>query len=467
MNDIAVPEHRSPSAGLMHSASMVIPGVLSRMPSAQVESLARRLAEPRFGYLPEGLDFVVSLATNLHRHASSASPHVFATFARNLLINEFVRGGPSRDCVRARTGGYAPELVVVSPTMRCNLECTGCYSANYSTAGELTTVELDDLLCQVKEMGIYFVVVSGGEPFMRPDLMDLFARHDDVLFMVYTNGTLLARNGRARRLAALGNVVPCISVEGFAKDTDARRGKGVFSAILEAMAALRREGVLFGFSATPTRFNNELLVSDELVDFLVEQGCLLGWYFSYMPVGRNPDINLMPTPEQREYRRRRLKNLRRRKKIVLADFWCDGALVGGCLSAGKVYLHVNSTGAVEPCVFNQFSLDSIRDKRLVDIVDSPYFRYLRSRLTEIDNRLRPCPIIDRPQILRDSIDRFHPRPSQEGGEATVTTLAPEINRYARRLEAVMEPVWEKEYCGRCEVGTDFHIERPYCPRSSP
>ncbi len=444
---------------LLDPALQLLPKAFASLPPSAVERITRRLATPRFGYLPEGLDFIVSLVMGLHRQARTKSPQVLATFTRNLFLNAFVKSGPARQAVRDRNHGFAPELMVVSPTMRCNLKCTGCYSANYATADELKTNELDDLLMQAKGLGLYLVVVSGGEPFLHDDLLDLFAKHNDMVFMTYTNGTLLARNGRARRLAQLGNVLPCISVEGFEKETDERRGKGVFARILEAMAALREEGVIFGFSATPTRHNNELLVSDEFVDFYVDQGCFLGWYFNYMPVGRNPDVSLMPTPEQREYRRRRVQNLRKRKKIVIADFWCDGALVGGCLSGGNVYFHVNSRGGVEPCVFNQFSVDNIRDKRLVDIIESPYFSYIRGRITEMENPLRPCPIIDRPQILRDCVARFHPKPSQEGGEATITTLAPELNKYARRLQQVMDPVWEKEYCGRCEVGTEFHISR--------
>lgn len=435
------------------------PRAMGAVPTSLVERIARRLAAPRFGYLPEGLSFVVSLATGIHRESKRKSPRVAGVFARNLFVNAFVKSGAARDRVRERTGGYAPELMVVSPTMRCNLKCKGCYSARYATSDELTTEELDDLFRQAKGMGIYFVVVSGGEPYLREDLLDLFARHDDMLFMTYTNGTLLGRADRAAQLARLGNVVPCISVEGFEAETDARRGKGVFGQIMGAMDALRDAGVYYGFSATPTRANNELVVSDEFVDFYVEKGCFLGWYFSYMPVGRDPDLGLMPTPEQREYRRRRIISLRRRKKLILADFWCDGPLVGNCLSGGKVYFHVNSRGGVEPCVFNQFAVDNIRSKPLVEIIDSPYFRYIRGRLSEIDNPLRPCPIIDRPQILRDIVAKFHPTPSQQGGEATITRLAGELNRYARELQALMDPVWEREYGGRREVGTDFHIER--------
>lgn len=432
---------------------------LLSLPAPQLEGLVRRLFEPKFGYLPEGNDFLVSLVLGLRRRKAELRPSVISAFARNLFVNEFLRAAPRRYAMGKRTGGYAPQLMVVSPTMRCNLTCTGCYSANYPTQDELTTAELDDLLDQAKAIGIYFVVVSGGEPFLREDLMGLFERHHDMLFLVYTNGTLLDRDGRARTLARLGNVLPAISVEGFEAETDARRGQGVHRRILDAMATLRREGVLFGFSATPTRANSELLVSDELIDFYVQQGCFLGFFFQYMPIGRSPELSLMPTPEQREYRRRRIGHLRRKKPVLLADFWCDGALVDGCLSAGNEYFHVNSRGGVEPCVFNQFSVDNVRITRLADAIDGPYFRYLRGRLSEIENLLRPCPIIDRPQILRDAVAKFHPTCSQEGGDATITTLAGGLNDYARRLRALLDPVWVEEYHRRPEVGTDFHIER--------
>ncbi len=432
---------------------------LLRLPSGLLERIARSTLERRMSHLPEALDFVVSLVLGLQRRRGHLSAEVRSRFFRNLFGNEFMRGVPARHRVAARTGGYAPELMVVSPSMRCNLRCTGCYSGNYRTDDELTTAELDDLVRQVKELGIYFVVISGGEPYMRADLLDLFEKHNDVLFLTYTNGTLLDRDGRAERLARLGNVIPAISVEGFERETDARRGPGIHRRVLEAMAALRSAGVLFGFSATPTRSNNEVLVSDEFVDYYVEQGCFLGFYFQYMPVGRDPDLTLMTTPEQREYRRRRVRSLRQRKPILLIDFWCDGPLVDGCLSAAREYFHVNSRGGIEPCVFNQFSVDNIRTKPLAEAIDSPYFRYLRGRLSEIENRLRPCPIIDRPQILRDSVDRYHPVCSQAGGDATVTRLAPGLNDYARRLRVLVDAVWEKEYRRRTEVGTDFHIER--------
>jgi MoaA/NifB/PqqE/SkfB family radical SAM enzyme len=88
------------------------------------------------------------------------------------------------------------------------------------------------VLREAQEMGVYFVTVSGGEPFIRPDLLDIFAAHGDQYFQVYTNGTLIDRK-MAQTLSRLGNVLPAISVEGWEKETDARRGPGAFRKILK------------------------------------------------------------------------------------------------------------------------------------------------------------------------------------------------------------------------------------------
>jgi hypothetical protein len=266
-----------------------------------------------------------------------------------------------------------------------------------------------------------------------------------MIFMTYTNGTLIAERELAPRLAKLGNVIPCISVEGFEKETTARRGVGVWNRILTAMAALKQAGVIFGFSGTPTSLNNELIVSDEFIDFYVERGCMVGWYFSYMPVGRDPDLSLMPTPEQRLHRLRRIREIRASKSIVAADFWCDGPLVGGCLSAGRRYFHVNAQGGVEPCVFHQFHVHNIKDVSLKTALSSDYFKYVRQRNREVKNIYRPCPIIDRPQILRDALEKFHPTPSQEGAEKIKSILADGLDEYAVNLKKVMDPVWQEEF----------------------
>ncbi|RME24218.1 MAG: radical SAM protein, partial [Deltaproteobacteria bacterium] len=260
----------------------------------------------------------------------------------------------------------------------------------------------------------------------------------------YTNGAIIAEKKLAGKLAELGNVIPCVSVEGFEEETDARRGKGTHKKIRKAMRMMKEAGMLFGYSATPMRHNNELLCSDKFVEYYMDLGCNIGWYFNYMPVGRDPDLSLMPTPAQRLHRYHRIRAIREKYGILAADFWCDGALVGGCLSGGRTYFHVNASGGVEPCVFHQFSVDNINEKSLLECLNSDYFREIRKKLREVENPLRPCPIIDNPQMLRHFVKKYNPKPSQPGGDALLYgELAKGLDEYAAEMKRIFDPVFEQ------------------------
>lgn len=419
--------------------------IISLVPDKVFEAFVSQQLHRNLNY-PDGADFLTKALVLFKKRYSSLHPNVRKAFAEAFIYNEMIEGVKRRKEVEKILGlASSPSTMVISPTMRCNLKCVGCYSGNYRREDKISPKELDRIITEAKEqLGIYFVVVSGGEPFIRDDILDLFDKHSDVFFMTYTNGTLIYDRKLAPKLAELGNVMPCISVEGFSEETDSRRGKGTFKKIIGAMSQLRNEGVLFGFSATPMRHNNELIVSDEFVDFYTNLGCFLGWYFNYMPVGRNPDLNLMPTVEQRLYRYNRVRELRKTKDIVLADFWCDGALVGGCLSAGRAYFHINAEGGIEPCVFNQFWVDTVFDKPLIEALNSAYFRFLRSKLAEVDNPLRPCPIIDRPEITREAWQKFKPNVSQKGGDKLFSEFVKPLDEYSQKMQEVFDPIWEKD-----------------------
>ena len=393
--------------------------------------------------MPDGRAFILKLAHEIKSHWHSLHPNVRRRFVNNLFGNVMLFSGDKHKAVIKKLGDW-PAIMVVSPTMRCNLACKGCYSANYNREDAISTERFDRLLTECEELGIYFVVVSGGEPYLRRDLLDMFEKHHDIEFMTYTNGTIISKKHLAPRLAELGNVIPCISVEGFEEETDARRGKGVYKHVMNAMDELREAGVIFGFSATPMRHNNDLLVSDEFIDYYISKGAMIGWYFSYMPVGRDPNLDLMPTPEQRLYRMHRIREIRSTKPIVAADFWADGELSGGCLSGGRVYFHVNASGGVEPCVFQQFSVDNILEKPLIETLNSPYFRNMREQIAKFDNPLSPCPVIDHPEVLRDSVRRFHAKPAQPGADRLLDEdIAKGLDKYAADLKKVMDPEFAK------------------------
>ena len=392
----------------------------------------------------EERDFLENLLVNLKKASSRMAPSVRNKVVMNLINNAMIQGQPKRKAFTEKYGITPPNHLVISPTMKCNLKCYGCYAWQYSKKEDLPYDVCNRIIDEANAIGIYFFVITGGEPFVWPQLYDFLSRHNDSFFQIYTNGTAID-DEVAKRLAELGNAIPCISVEGFEKETAARRGDQTWGKIMNAMDALNRNGVLFGYSVTATRENNDLVVSDEFVDFFVNKGCFVGWYFNYIPIGREPNLDLMPTPEQRDYRRKRIIEIRKTKNIIVADFWNDGNLVNGCMAGGKNYLHINVNGDVEPCVFVHFAADNIKEKSLAEVITSPFFMAFRKRQPFNENHLRPCSIIDNPHVLRDIVAETGAYATHDGAETVVTDLAKQLDDYSCAYGRIADKVWNEEY----------------------
>ncbi|MGZ3512674.1 MAG: radical SAM protein [Thermodesulfobacteriota bacterium] len=359
----------------------------------------------------------------------------------NVIVNQLLVGTNRRKAFEVEKGFYPPDAMLISPTMRCNLNCYGCYSGAYSQE-DLPYEVLDRLMGECKEMGIHLVLITGGEPFLRKDLFDLFEKHDDMMFQIYTNATLID-DRMVERFVALGNVAPAISLEGLREETDGRRGKGQFDRIVKVMDRLREAGIFFAVSTTQTSQNSDVLMSDAFINFLLEKGCILLWNFHYVPIGRNPGLSLMATPEQRNRMRERLAHFRATKPMLFVDFWNDGCLTQGCIAAGRKYFHVNARGDVEPCVFCHFASDNIKEKSLAEALNSPLFREIRSHQPFSENYFRPCLLIDHPQQGREFALHLAKYFTHEGAEQLFTDLAQAIDGYSEAYGAIAEAAWEK------------------------
>jgi MoaA/NifB/PqqE/SkfB family radical SAM enzyme len=289
------------------------------------------------------------------------------------------------------------------------------------------------------DMGVYLFTLLGGEPFMWDGLLDFAAENKDAYFQVYTNGTLLDHD-TIDELAAIGNIAPMLSLEGSPELTDERRGEGVHEQVMEIMDRLGEAGVLFGYSSTVTRRTWRALLSDEFVDPLIAKGALLAWHFLYMPVGRDPDTSLMLTPQERNEFRVGIHRIRDTKAIFPIDFWGDAPWVHGCI-AGKHYMHINSEGWVEPCIFTHFATDNIRDVSLMEAFNSPFFNEIRSRQPFNHNLLMPCMWIDNPTQAREIMHVTGARPTHPGGDVMITDLQDELDQYAEKVDHLYSPIW--------------------------
>jgi len=375
-------------------------------------------------------------------------PNVRDKMVMNFMIKYILMGPKVREDFQKKEGIPSPATIVISPTMRCNLRCIGCYAGDYSKKDDLPIEYVDKVITEGKEIGTYFYVISGGEAFVRDDMLDIYKKHNDAAFMIYTNGTFIDRD-MAFKLQELGNVAPAMSVEGFEKETDARRGKGVWKKVMQAMDNCREAKLLYGFSITPTKFNTEMVYSDELMKILAEdKGCSFGWYFTYIPIGRNPDVGLMQTPEQRLYGWRRVNYLRNKYPVFIGDFWNDGMHVNGCIAGGRQYLHVNSRGDYEPCVFQHEATHNVRNTSLREALGSPLFRKIREeqkRPIFVNNRMKPCMIIDHPEILREVVKETGAYPTHGNAQTVLTKCAAHLDQYSKEYGELSQPFWEKVY----------------------
>ncbi len=368
---------------------------------------------------------------------------------------------------RAETGMRAPSFLLLSPGKACNLHCTGCYADSDGQRKALDWSIVDRMIEEAKTLwGARFFVISGGEPFAYRSegkgILDLIEKHSDCFFMAYTNSTLIDKP-ISQRLSKAGNLLLCISVEGWKARTDERRGVGVFDKILAAMSLLRQDGVPFGISLTGTRYNYEEILSDEFIDFFMQQGALFAWLFQYMPIGRAFTLDLMVTPQQRAWMWHRSWEIIRQRRFFMADFWNHGTVCDGCLSAGGHgaggYFYVDWNGAVSPCVFVPYSPVNIKDVyahggTLNDVWKDPFFQSLRDWQLDYKskqrNGLAPCPNRDHHDELEKLLREYEPDPTDSNAAETLTDpgYTAGLVAYNREFEAITGDIWENHYVHR-------------------
>jgi MoaA/NifB/PqqE/SkfB family radical SAM enzyme len=405
----------------------------------------------------------------LLRIAERLADKPLRTVFENLFINEMVEGQRVRRAFQAREGFEAPVTLVINPTMACNLRCEGCYSFKMPRKG-MDYGLLSRVLHEAWEMGTRFITVSGGEPLIYRHLFRMLEEFDGMTFMSYTNATLIDE-AMADRIASAGNLLPAISVEGFGAETDRRRGAGVHDRALRAMQLLRERGVMFGFSATPTRHNSDTIASDPFIDYYLDKGVLFGWMFQYLPLGKDPNLSLMATPEQRERLRAKTKEWQLSRPLFIGDFWNDGACVGGCLSANR-YCYITAEGKVQPCTFVHFYTHDLHQHTLTEVFRSEFFRAIRRRQPYSRNLLRPCKVIDKPEVLRRVVAECGAKPSYPGAETILEdpVVRGHLDAYAGRWREIADEVWRgpdyndgrsvlTPFLGRIDVNEHFYSMR--------
>lgn len=293
-----------------------------------------------------------------------------------------------------------PAFLIASITSQCNLHCAGCYARSLDVCSDDTPVqqlsgeEWGRIFREAADLGVSFILLAGGEPLVRRDVLLQAAEVKDILFPVFTNGTLFSE-----RTVALfdenRNLAPVLSIEGDALLTDSRRGDGVYEKLIEGMQRLKEKKILFGASITVTNENLEEITSLEFITQLKNQGCKVVIFVEFVPT--NPELERLALSEaEQDMLRENINALRASiDKMEFIAFPGDEKNTGGCIAAGRGFFHINSHGGAEPCPFSPYSDVNVRDGSLLDAMQSPLFTALRAGDILMDDHSGGCVLYEK------------------------------------------------------------------------
>jgi MoaA/NifB/PqqE/SkfB family radical SAM enzyme len=276
-----------------------------------------------------------------------------------------------------KRGVHVPPVMIVSVTRRCNLRCAGCFvhAQGRPVGQEMSGQELRNVVAEARDLGVSMVALAGGEPLTRPEILDITGEHPEIIFLLITNGSLLSDDILAR-LQIQRNVIPLLSLEGFEDETDCRRGGGAYRAARQAMERMRQRRMFFGTSVMVTRHNFALVTGRAFAHDLVERGCRLFFYVDYVPIQPGTE-HLIPNDAQRRAESLAMSLFRREFPGVFLAASASETAFGGCMAAGRGFIHVSAEGDLEPCPFSPFADTNLREVRLREALRSPFLRKIR------------------------------------------------------------------------------------------
>ncbi len=405
--------------------------------AASFDSLRRIAADPNGKW-----------AHYVHRLICDNDPYILKTFLLNAAYEGGFRGYRTAQQVGQKYNCNIPWLILMDPTSGCNMHCTGCWAAEYGHQQNLTFEEMDRVLTESKELGTHACLFTGGEPLLRKnDIIRLCDTHRDIAFHAFTNGTLID-DDFCREMLRVGNLMVSVSIEGFEQANDARRGAGHYQKAMAAMDLMHSYKIPFGVSICYTSQNYLDVTSDAFLDAIIAKGCVFAWYFHYMPVGMNASTDLLLKPQQRAYMKNRVRWIRGEtegKQLYCIDFQNDGEFAGGCIAGGRSYCHINAAGDVEPCVFIHYSSANIRDKSILDCYRQPLFLAYHDGQPFNNNHLRPCPMLENPDILPKMVEASQAHSTDLEAPESAEHLCAKCQLYAANWKKEADKLWEQEH----------------------
>lgn len=344
-------------------------------------------------YMTHGVERIVAdaLRATLKDPKESAFMAKFATESR--------KASKKRSKAK-KAGEHIPPFLIASITSSCNLHCVGCYSrCNNATVDtkpvcQLTSEEWLHIFREADEIGISFILLAGGEPMLRRDIIEAAGKMQNIIFPIFTNGTYMD-DDYFELFDKCRNLIPVMSIEGGKEETDERRGSGVYDKLISNMDTFHARGLLFGASVTVTTQNVREVISKEFLDTLTDRGCKLVVYVEFVPVTAESK-ELAPGDVEREILKESIARLRDEyPEMVFVSFPGDEKSSGGCIAAGRGFFHINSHGGAEPCPFSPYSDVNVRDTSLRAALHSKLFLALQEGDVLSDEHTGGCVLYEK------------------------------------------------------------------------
>lgn len=329
-----------------------------------------------------------------------------------LFLHRFSKHAKKANAIRQKydeRDQNIPAFLIASITSSCNLHCTGCYSrandacSDDAPLNQLSDDEWRDIFLEAKDLGISFIVLAGGEPMIREDVILKASEFPEILFPIFTNGTLL-NDEYLNLFDENRNLVPILSIEGDEEVTDSRRGEGVYSKLVASMELMKKNNIIFGASLTFTKGNLSTLLSDEFIQKLHDFGCKVIFFIEYVPVN-GETVELAPSDHERELLFNEINRLREEyNDMLFLSFPGDEKTSGGCLAAGRGFFHINSHGGAEPCPASPYSDINVKDTSLLEALNSKLFKSLRDGRLLMDDHEGGCVLFEHEEDVKKLLD---------------------------------------------------------------
>ena len=304
-----------------------------------------------------------------------------------------------------KKGVHVPPFMIFSITERCNLSCKGCYARAFNRKGtdEISPEKLKDIMAQAHELGTSIILIAGGEPLVRKEIIHITGNYPDIIFPVFTNGLLIDEE-IISVLEKQKNFIPILSIEGNQAETNSRRGEGVYEYLKKIIDKIKGKSIFWGLSLTLEKDNFDLITGEGFVKELLSLGCKIFFYISYVPVKSGTE-EMCLTDEQEKKIGTIMNDYKTRYPALFIAFPGGEEEMGGCLASGRGFVHISAEGDLEPCPFAPYSDTNLKDFTLKDALRSEFLKKIRENHESLKETKGGCALWENRQWVASLLDK--------------------------------------------------------------